>query len=102
MTKRSADEGRRIHAARRIAKLSQSKLATQVEAAGATVVWRWEDGRSRPGDEYLAKLAEKLGVTAAWLRFGVGRNPRGFEEACREIDRERAELEARRAARKAS
>ncbi len=46
-------------------------VARALEVSGATVS-DWEAGKVIPREELLAKLAEFLGVTPAYLRYGVG------------------------------
>lgn len=74
--KRAFTVGRRIAQARREMSLHEGRDVQQVDMADAigvsgAAVSRWESDQKRPRDEHLERLADFLGVTPAWLRYGV-------------------------------
>lgn len=64
--------GDRIREQRKKRGFTQVTLAEVLEVSQTTVS-DWESGASRPGLDRLAKIAEKLGCTAAWLLDGQSR-----------------------------
>lgn len=50
--------------------VTRKQLAKLAGVAPSTVS-RWEDDLRDPGEAELAKLARVLGVTPAWIRYGV-------------------------------
>jgi transcriptional regulator with XRE-family HTH domain len=55
--------------------VTQADVAAALETTAATVS-RWEAGLNVPKEDALAKLAHYLGVTPAYLRYGI-EAPRG-------------------------
>lgn len=51
--------------------IAPSHLADMV-GVSETTVYRWEGDEKKPSDANLEKLAQKLGVTRPWLKFGEG------------------------------
>lgn len=50
--------------------LTRSQLAAEIGVSRITV-WRWEEGKQFPDDEYLPMLAQRLGISVpALLGFG--------------------------------
>lgn len=62
--------GRRIAQARLRKGLTQERLARALDASAQTVS-RWERDAFAPDENYLPKLATLLGVTPAWIEYGV-------------------------------
>lgn len=62
--------GDRIRQAREAKRLSQAKLGDLVGVRSPTV-FRWEKSDMRPEDETLDRLADALGVSAAWILYGI-------------------------------
>lgn len=56
----------RLSELRVAAGLSQSALARELEVDQVTV-WRWEKGRMAIRDAHKLALAQRFGVTVAWL-----------------------------------
>jgi DNA-binding XRE family transcriptional regulator len=74
--KRARTLGKRISQARREKALYEGRDIDQIEIADAVgvtgaAVSRWESDQKSPRDEHLIRLADYLGVTPAWLRYGV-------------------------------
>ena len=72
----SQEVGHRIAQARRelAVRLKRDVLRGEVaEAVGVdpSTITAWESGRKSPRDAALTKLAAYLGVTPAWLRYGI-------------------------------
>ena len=69
MTAKVTDQdaiGRRLRAARRVAKLRQKDLA-EICATTSSAVVHWESGARRLGLSHAAMLLPRLGVTLDWL-----------------------------------
>ena len=70
-------EGKRIAQARRRLgmlvrrDISPVDLSRLVGVSGLSVVWNWEQGNTKPSDANRARLARVLGVTEAYLRYGM-------------------------------
>lgn len=47
-------------------KLSRRELAIRI-GADQTMIYKWEVGKHRPDDTYLAELAQALGKEMVWL-----------------------------------
>lgn len=66
-------KARKLHelvAYRKQKRLTRSEFAGQIGVSRITV-WRWEEGRQFPDDEYLPILATTLGISVpALLGFG--------------------------------
>jgi transcriptional regulator with XRE-family HTH domain len=81
-------------------------LRTEIaEAAGVdpSMVTAYEKGASVPREEVLAKLAEFLHVTPAYLRYGVTESGRALDRTAEEAEGQTPELLHEKApARKAS
>jgi transcriptional regulator with XRE-family HTH domain len=69
-----AEIGKRIRAARRGANLKVKELAEHVTREPQTV-YRWEWGQSEPTLRELEQIAEKCGVSLAWLVAGTHDEP---------------------------
>lgn len=63
-------QARREKAAREHRDIQQADLAAAAGASKASVS-RWENDHDRPREAALAKLAKYLGVTPAYLRYGL-------------------------------
>ena len=80
--------GERIAQARRLlgveerADVMVPDLAKRVGVTAASL-YNWESDGAVPGEANLTKLAEVLGVSPAWLRYGV--QPGDFREGRGEI-----------------
>lgn len=61
--------GHRIVEARERAGLSQAELADAVGVRPHSM-WRYEDGRTMPGDWALERIAEVTKVSVRWLKKG--------------------------------
>lgn len=66
--------GKRIRQARLMAELSQKEFAQSV-GVDASTVWRWEKENRPPSSEVIAKIAEVLGTSVAYL-LGETNNPK--------------------------
>lgn len=67
--------GKRIQQARREKSLLEGRNVDQTEVADAcgvsgAAVSRWESDQKLPRDENMYRLADFLGVTPGWLRYG--------------------------------
>jgi transcriptional regulator with XRE-family HTH domain len=71
--------------------VSPSDVAAALKVAPATV-YRWESDEKSPGEENLARLAAFLGVTPAYLRYGV--KPTDDEQRVLEHEAEQQRLRA--------
>lgn len=67
-------QARREKAAREHRDIQQADVAKAVGASKASVS-RWENDIDIPREGALAKLAKYLGVTPAYLRYGIGKAP---------------------------
>jgi transcriptional regulator with XRE-family HTH domain len=65
------DIGRRIRAARKLAKVRVRELAEALSVVSMTV-YRWETGKNRASLETLEAIADFLCVSRAWLITGDG------------------------------
>lgn len=73
---RYREQGLRIAQARRELGVRQHRDVFRAEVATAvgvdpSTVTAWEQGKKTPREEALAKLARVLGVTPAFLRYGI-------------------------------
>lgn len=72
---RAAKEiGRRVRQAREARGLTRDDLARGIDVHPGSVA-RWETGGSAPQPEYLERIAEATGVTAAWIATGAEADP---------------------------
>ncbi len=71
--------GRRIRQARKEKNWSQKRLAEELGLNAPTPVNRWEAGTFTPNDDSMTKLAQCLGKSVDWLRWGQSRHPSGIE-----------------------
>jgi transcriptional regulator with XRE-family HTH domain len=93
--------GLRIKAARKVADLKRKQmgLALRVKTADAGFqIWRWESGSNSPRKPMLARIAKLLGVSEAWLVYGVGDAPPAVQQALAELIADRKKRPRRRAA----
>ena len=49
-------------------RLTQVKMAERLGATAHTTIWRWENGRTTPGDRDIIAVAQVLGTTPEWLK----------------------------------
>ncbi len=65
---------KRIETCRRELNISQSELARKI---GVTpqAVQKWEKAKTVPRGHTLQKLADALGVSPAYIQFGIGETP---------------------------
>ena len=66
----AAELAARIKALRRTIRLSQAELAKRL-GTRQSVVSRWEQGKHVPDDEFIERMAEMSGLTAAQFRYGA-------------------------------
>lgn len=69
-TKRSVQMGRRIRAERIARGFTQRDIANMLGLSTASAVTQWENGLTTPDRVNLDKLADKLGISAHWLKTG--------------------------------
>jgi transcriptional regulator with XRE-family HTH domain len=89
--------GERIGQARRELGVRERRDVTQREMARAvgvtgTSVSEWESDKVVPREDALAKLAEFLHVTPAYLRYGVTEPGRALDRAAEEAEGQTPEL----------
>lgn len=75
----------RVRQARERAHLTKSALGKKVGVT-TTCVWNWEGGNTEPRPETLVKLAEALGVTPTFLRFGSSEQNVGTDKHAGSVD----------------
>jgi transcriptional regulator with XRE-family HTH domain len=88
-------QARREKAARERKDIRHTDMAAALKVSGATVS-DWEAGKVRPRPAAMEKLARYLGVTPAYLAYGVGAELSGVDRRTHlegTIDRGRAEGE---------
>lgn len=67
-------QARRILSVTKMMDVTRKSLAKLVGVAPSTI-GRWEDDLRNPSEEEFGKLADVLGVSRAWLRYGEGEGP---------------------------
>ncbi|MEM1415431.1 MAG: helix-turn-helix transcriptional regulator [Myxococcota bacterium] len=70
LTEADVERGDRILAAMRDARVSRTQVATHLGLT-ENAIWRYETGRTSPPATRLGRLADLLGVSWAWLAYGV-------------------------------
>jgi len=59
-------QGQRLKSVREWRGLSQEDLASRIHV-GTQQIWRWENGKTTPNADYIARLARALDTTADYL-----------------------------------
>jgi transcriptional regulator with XRE-family HTH domain len=72
-------QARREKAAREERDIRPADVARELKVSGATVS-DWESGKITPRDDALERLGAFLGVTPAYLRYGVTATPSRAEQ----------------------
>jgi transcriptional regulator with XRE-family HTH domain len=62
--------GQRVRRLRDTRKWSQAWVAEQLGLQDRVTVWLWEHDRNVPTNKHMQQLAELLGVSEMYLRFG--------------------------------
>jgi len=67
--------GDRLKVVREWRGLSQEELASRIKV-GTQQIWRWENNKTTPNADYVARLARELDTTADYL-LGLTNDPKG-------------------------
>jgi transcriptional regulator with XRE-family HTH domain len=74
--------GQRVRRLRDTRKWSQAWVAEQLGLQDRVTVWLWEHDRNVPTNKHMQQLAELLGVSEMYLRFGEPAAPPDERQLC--------------------
>jgi transcriptional regulator with XRE-family HTH domain len=74
--------GQRVRRLRDTRKWSQAWVAEQLGLQDRVTVWLWEHDRNVPTNKHMQQLAELLGVSEVYLRFGEPAAPPDERQLC--------------------
>lgn len=77
--------GARIRELRTAAKLTQSALAKELGTESMTIS-RWERGANEPSPENLRAIADRFGVTPAWIEYGISHDGPSIDASTSQLD----------------